>query len=214
MNPELADMRVNYAMKSLELTDVSSNPIVQFNTWFEEAKQSKVKEANAMILSTADDKGQPDARTVLLKDIKDDCFIFFTNYLSKKGEDITSNDKCALTFLWLDLERQVRIKGLCTKVSPDISENYFKSRPRESQLGAWSSPQSQIIKDRNELESKFDENIAKFEDFETLPLPDFWGGYQVQPFSLEFWQGRPNRMHDRLIYTLAAGEWKINRLAP
>lgn len=214
MNRELADMRVNYAMKSLDIEDIDENPIKQFQNWFEEAKLSQIKEPNAMILSTVDINLQPDARTVLLKGIENNTFVFYTNYSSAKGNQLENSQLCALTFLWLELERQVRIKGTCCKVSQEITDSYFQSRPRESQIGAWSSPQSQKITSRKELEDIFATNVEKFKNTEVIPTPNFWGGYCVIPREIEFWQGRPNRLHDRLKYQRVGETWEIVRLAP
>jgi pyridoxamine 5'-phosphate oxidase len=214
MNRDLADMRVNYQLQSLDIEDVKSDPLDQFIIWFDQARNADLKEPNAMILSTVDQNNQPDARTVLLKDIIDGQFVFYSNYESKKGQDLTANEKCALTFLWLDLERQVRIKGNCTKLDKEISTKYFQSRPRESQLGAWSSPQSQQISNRNILESKYAELEQKFKNLVKLPIPEFWGGYIVDPFEIEFWQGRSSRLHDRIFYKKQGKGWEITRLAP
>jgi pyridoxamine 5'-phosphate oxidase len=214
MNRALADMRVNYAMKALDVVEVDPNPLVQFENWFEEAKQAQIKEPNAMILATIDIDHCPDSRTVLLKGIENDGFVFYTNYHSTKGNQLDSNNYCSITFLWLDLERQVRIKGKCEKVDQKTTDAYFQSRPRESQIGAWTSPQSKIIPSRQALEDLFAANMEKFKNVEVIPTPNFWGGYCVIPKEIEFWQGRPNRLHDRLKYQLTEEGWDIVRLAP
>ncbi|HMP28452.1 MAG TPA: pyridoxamine 5'-phosphate oxidase [Saprospiraceae bacterium] len=214
MNRELADMRVNYAMKALDIVDVDPNPIVQFQIWFDEAKQAQIKEPNAMILATVDADNAPDTRTVLLKGIENNGFVFYTNYHSTKGTQLKNNDQCALTFLWLDLERQIRIKGNCNKVEQAVTDAYFQSRPRDSQIGAWTSPQSKVISSRKELEDLFIANVEKFKDIAVIPTPNFWGGYCVIPKEIEFWQGRPNRLHDRLKYQRVGDSWEIVRLAP
>lgn len=211
---ELANMRVNYAMKSLDVTDVEPDPLIQFQKWFGEAVEAGVKEPNAMILSTVDENNGADARVMLLKGVERGGFVFYTNYESNKGQQLLLNKQCAITFLWLELERQVRIKGICNKVDQSITEQYFQTRPRESQLGAWTSPQSKIVSSRQELEDKYAENIQKFKEKETIPTPNFWGGFCVVPKEIEFWQGRPGRLHDRVKYILNSENWQIVRLAP
>lgn len=211
---ELANMRVNYALKSLDVKDVDTDPLIQFRNWFAEAVAGGVKEPNAMILSTVDENNGADARVILLKGVENGGFVFYTNYESNKGQQLLNNNQCAMTFLWLELERQVRIKGICSKVSQSTTEEYFQTRPRESQIGAWTSPQSKIVSSRTELEDKYAENFQKFKDKETIPTPNFWGGFCVIPKEIEFWQGRPGRLHDRIKYSLNGENWQIVRLAP
>jgi pyridoxamine 5'-phosphate oxidase len=214
MNRDLADLRVNYSMAGLLEEDMLSNPFDQFTKWFVQAKEAKILEPNAMILSTVGDDGLPDSRTVLLKDLTDRSLIFYTNYSSIKAQQIDGHLHCALLFLWLDLERQVRIKGRVAKIDKEQSFLYFKSRPRESQIGAWTSPQSSVISSRDEIEQLFKDNLRRFENVEEIPLPEFWGGYEVIPTEIEFWQGRPNRLHDRIKYNKDKESWTMSRLAP
>lgn len=199
-------------MKGLQESDLDSNPLKQFEKWFEEVLASGLEEPNAMVLSTVNE-GKPSARIVLLKDL-DSGFKFFTNYGSKKGQEMEENPQVALTFFWKELERQVRIEGLVEKVSADESDEYFKSRPRGSQIGAWVSHQSAAIASREVLEATNAELEARFEGKE-IQRPDHWGGYRVIPTYIEFWQGRPSRLHDRLAYTKKEdNSWKIERLSP
>lgn len=214
MNRDIADMRINYTKGFLMEDSVVSDPILQFRSWFEEATNSEVLEANAMIIATVDENNVPSARTVLLKEIDPEGFLFYTNYNSDKAKEISGNPNVSLVFLWKEIERQVRITGVVEKISPDRSEQYFHKRPKGSQIGAWVSPQSSIIDSRDVLEERQKEIESKYKDEAQLPLPDFWGGYIVRPTAIEFWQGRPSRLHDRLRYKLVDGEWKIERLAP
>lgn len=214
MNRDMKEMREDYLQGTLDIEIMGDHPLEQFNLWFDQAKESQEKEPNAMILSTISQDGYPDTRTVLLKEIIDGQMVFYTNYKSAKGQQLANNPKCHLLFLWLNLERQVRIKGTATKLSKDKSFDYFKSRPRGSKIGAWSSPQSDIIDNRNLLEQKVKETEQKFEGIKDIPLPDFWGGYAVQLTEVEFWQGRSSRLHDRIRYRLVDGNWKVERLAP
>ena len=211
---KISDMRENYQRGFLLEENVNNDPIIQFQEWFEEARSSGVLEANAMILSTVNEDAIPSSRTVLLKEIEKDGFVFYTNYASDKGKDVEKNPNVSLLFLWKALERQVRISGKVYKTSKEQSENYFHIRPKGSQIGAWTSPQSEVISDRKILEERKTNLEDKYRDVEKLPLPDFWGGYKVVPQKIEFWQGRPNRLHDRLRYTKIAENWKIERLAP
>jgi pyridoxamine 5'-phosphate oxidase len=192
---------------------VDKNPIVQFNKWYKNILESDLNEPTAMMLSTADNKRNPSARIVLLKEFDDNGFVFYTNYESRKGKDLSENPKAALTFFCDKHRRQIRIEGRIEKVSRETSKEYFASRPRESQVGAWVSEQSSIIPNRELLENKFNELIEKFGN-EEIPLPDFWGGYRVIADYFEFWQGRENRLHDRICYKKENDEWKIFRLAP
>lgn len=209
----LADIRKQYNLKTLERPDLASDPLMQFEAWFSDALAAEILEPNAMVLATADADGKPSARVVLLKGVQDGGFVFYSNYHSRKGQDIAANPHAALVFNWLDLERQVRIEGSVQKVPQEVSKGYFHSRPRGSQLGAWVSKQSQVISGREVL----DERLAKLEQRypDAVPLPDFWGGYLVLPQRIEFWQGRNNRLHDRFVYDLQAdGAWVLERLSP
>jgi len=213
INNNISNPRNTYSLKELSEESVSSNPIEQFTIWMNEAIESKLLEPNAMILATASKKGIPSARTVLLKGFDEKGFVFYTNYKSSKARDLDENPNAALLFLWAELERQIRISGKVVQVSREVSEHYFHSRPREHQLGTWASWQSRVLENRNELEKRFEEMKKRFEDKE-IPLPPFWGGYQVIPQRIEFWQGRESRLHDRICYTLIDGKWKIERLSP
>jgi pyridoxamine 5'-phosphate oxidase len=188
--------------------------MLQFEKWLQEALQAKVMEPNAMNLATVNSEGRPSARIVLLKGIENQQFTFFTNYQSLKGRELEDNPACALTFFWPELERQVRIEGTAQRVSPDVSEAYFQSRPRTSQIGAWSSPQSSIIDNRKILEERVKQIEQKFSGKDVLPRPHQWGGYAVSPLLIEFWQGRASRLHDRLQFMKEDSVWKIFRLAP
>ncbi|AKQ45522.1 hypothetical protein TH63_07470 [Rufibacter radiotolerans] len=211
----LADIRINYSLKELTVEAVSSDPFKQFGTWMQEALTAKVEEPTAFTLSTADAQGKPTARIVLLKALGPEGFVFYTNYESRKGQQLLENPYAALTFFWPSLERQVRIEGNVERVPAEASDSYFHSRPRGSQLGAWSSPQSQPIEDRSVLENLAKEYEAKFSDLDVMPRPPHWGGYLVKPQKIEFWQGRQNRLHDRLLYELQPdGTWHLQRLAP
>lgn len=210
----LENLREDYRSSTLLEANLAAHPIQQFNQWFKEALDAKIQEPNAMLLATVSNKLQPSIRTVLLKGLDDNGFIFYTNYDSQKGQDIAKNAQVSLAFLWLDLQRQVRIEGIAEKMSPTASEQYFQSRPKGSQIGAWSSPQSQVIADRSILENNVLELEAKYADTERLPCPPHWGGYIVRPTKIEFWQGRSSRLHDRILYTLEGNDWKIERLAP
>ncbi|MFM7851188.1 MAG: pyridoxamine 5'-phosphate oxidase [Flammeovirgaceae bacterium] len=211
---ELADIRKEYSLKSLDNKGVLDNPVRQFETWMQEAIVAKVNEPNAMTLATVTADGRPSARVVLLKGIEDDKFVFYTNLQSQKGRELDANPACAVTFFWPELERQVRIEGLATRVTDAVAEKYFQSRPRASQVGAWTSPQSSIIKDRGILDQRVLEVENRFSGEQLLPKPKQWGGYQISATEIEFWQGRPSRLHDRIVYYLVDGAWNIHRLAP
>ncbi|MFK7774581.1 MAG: pyridoxamine 5'-phosphate oxidase [Saprospiraceae bacterium] len=212
---KLAHLREDYSKKELDISDVLDNPINQFETWIKEALKSEVPEPNAMTLSTVSSDGIPSARVVLLKDLDKNGFTFFTNYKSQKGKEIAKNKNVALTFVWLELERQVRIEGVVKKVSRKVSKKYFQSRPKKSQMGAWVSSQSKVIKNRSVLEKSMKDLEKRFKEEEVLPCPPHWGGYLVQPVIIEFWQGRRSRLHDRIRYKLSKkGKWKMERLAP
>ena len=213
-NQTIAALREDYRAKTLEITAIHANPIQQFREWFQEALDSQIKEANAMTIATVDAEGKPAARIVLLKGFDENGFIFYTNYESRKGQELATNPNIAVVFLWKDLERQIRIEGIAEKVAPSVSLNYFQSRPKGSQIGAWASPQSQVIPDRSILEQNVIDLKEKYKDVDNLPIPSHWGGYQIKPTMIEFWQGRSSRLHDRICYTLEGKEWKIERLAP
>ncbi|HEY4327138.1 MAG TPA: pyridoxamine 5'-phosphate oxidase [Mucilaginibacter sp.] len=215
MNQEdLQNLRADYSAASLSESSTKADPIKQFEVWFNDAKEANVPEFNAMTLATATTDGRPSARIVLLKGFYENGFIFYTNYLSRKGREINKNPNAALTFFWPEMERQVRIEGTIEKVSKGESEKYFHSRPQNSQVGALASPQSQEIPDRKTLEDKWNELAAEYEGKE-VPKPSFWGGYILKPRMIEFWQGRPNRLHDRIVYKKVDNKnWKKSRLAP
>ncbi len=212
-NLSLADLRENYAMGGLVESDLDADPFAQFEKWFAEARASGLKEPNAMTLATATPDGRPSARIVLLKGVDQGGFVFFTNYESQKGRELNENPAAALTFFWPELERQVRITGRAEKVSREESDAYFHSRPQGSQVGAWASHQSETISDREYLATRVAKLEAEYAG-KPIPLPPFWGGYRVVPESIEFWQGRPSRLHDRLLYKRQDGGWTINRLSP
>lgn len=211
---ELQNLRQDYSAASLSETTINNNPIKQFDIWFNEALEAKIHEPNAMTLATATTDGRPSARIVLLKGFDINGFAFYTNYLSRKGKEITKNPLGAITFYWGELERQVRIEGNIEKLSKEQSEKYFHSRPKLSQLSALASPQSQEITDRGILETKMSQLEAEYTDKE-VPKPSFWGGYILKPRLIEFWQGRSSRLHDRIIYKKIDNKnWKKARLAP
>jgi len=210
----IADIRKDYSKSSLDITSVDKNPITQFIRWFDEARSSEVPEPNALTLSTVGKDGRPSGRIVLLKGVEDGKFLFYTNYQSAKGKELEMNPGCALTFFWPELERQVRIEGIALRVDNTASEKYFQSRPRESQIGAWASPQSAVIADRKILDERVKEIQKKFEGVDKLPKPNQWGGYAVEPNEIEFWQGRPNRLHDRIVFYKVNEQWNLHRLAP
>ena len=211
---QLADLRKEYTKASLDVSNVSVNPIEQFNKWFQEAMQAEVPEPNAMILSTVNADGRPSARVMLLKGVENDKFVFFTNYQSDKGKALDNNPACALTFFWPQLERQIRIEGVVTRIDEKRSESYFQSRPRLSQIGAWASPQSTILTGREILEERFRQMETKFAGVDVLPKPKQWGGFEVEPLRIEFWQGRASRLHDRIVFTFVDNAWRIDRLSP
>jgi len=214
MREDIAALRKEYTQAELDEGSVSKNPFVQFEKWFEEAKNSEILEPNAMVLATADANGQPFQRTVLLKTYNQDGFVFYTNYESRKSQQIIGNPRVSLNFPWYSLERQVTITGTAQKVSSKESLTYFLTRPRGSQLGAWVSNQSEVISSRSILEMKLAEMTNKFKEGK-IPLPDHWGGYRVIPDSIEFWQGRPNRLHDRILFEWNENDdWNIKRLSP
>ncbi|WP_159520565.1 pyridoxamine 5'-phosphate oxidase [Sunxiuqinia indica] len=209
----LRDIRNNYQKYTLEESTIPETPIHLFKLWLDEAIHNKVNEPTAMVLATTVND-EPDTRIVLLKEVSNDQFLFYTNYKSTKAKQIAENNHVAINFFWAELERQVRIKGIISKTDDNLSEDYFNSRPRDSQLGAWTSAQSEIIKSRDELEQKFRDTTAQFEGL-SIPKPPNWGGYQVNPTEIEFWQGRPGRLHDRIrYYKIDSNQWEYKRLSP
>ena len=217
MIQNIADLREDYRLKSLDFADVTAHPFSQFETWFQEALAAKILEPNAMVLATVAD-GKPSARVVLLKGLTTEGFVFFTNYTSRKGVELAENPNAALCFNWLDLQRQIRIEGVVEKISEVESDAYFKSRPFASRMGAWASPQSQIVPNRAILEENLLEFTKKYGNTEgslEVPRPPHWGGYILLPTLIEFWQGRRSRLHDRIRYQkMENGTWEIARVAP
>jgi pyridoxamine 5'-phosphate oxidase len=208
----LNEMRQDYLNAALSELDVDANPLTQFARWFDEAQAAQVPEPNAMTLATVNKQGQPSARTVLIKEARTDGFVWFTNYDSRKGHDLEVNPKAALLFFWQALERQVRVEGVVERISEADSDAYYHSRPVNSRLGAWSSPQSEVIENRSILEARLAEFKVQFGD--EPPRPPNWGGYILKPTYFEFWQGRASRLHDRIAYCLENGAWRVVRLAP
>jgi len=225
MSNEIADIRKDYKLASLEESDVAANPIDQFTRWWNEAVASQIDEVNAMTLATVNAAGVPAARIVLLKGYNPNGFIFFTNYESDIGKNLAQNPNAAIVFFWKELERQIRIEGTVQKVSAEESDRYFNSRPASSRIGAWASPQSAVIENRLVIEQNVERYSSIFAN-DSIERPDHWGGYIVKPRSIEFWQGRSSRLHDRIRYTIEASaynaatdtrsdaNWKIERLAP
>ncbi|QKZ12925.1 pyridoxamine 5'-phosphate oxidase [Spirosoma sp. KUDC1026] len=213
MSSTISDLRKEYTLKGLDAVDVSESPIIQFRRWFDAALAAGIPEPNAMHVSTVTPDGRPDGRIVLLKAVSDAGFVFFTNYESRKGQELAAHPFAALTFFYQPLEQQIRVEGRVEKVSAEESTDYFHSRPRGSQIGAWVSNQSHPIDSRDVLEIRQQELETQFADQE-IPRPEHWGGYRVVPDTIEFWQGRPSRLHDRIRYRLENGTWLIERLAP
>jgi pyridoxamine 5'-phosphate oxidase len=211
---DLAAMRQNYKRHAFSENDAATDPFAQFETWFQEAINAGLHEPNAMTLATASADGHPSARIVLLKGFDNHGLVFFTNYESRKGLQLADNPHAALLFFWPELERQVRIEGRVEKIEEEASRAYFQSRPKSSQIGAWASPQSRVIKGRATLEQQVESLAAQYERVEKLPLPAFWGGYRLRPGLFEFWQGRESRLHDRIQYIPDEKGWKKERLAP
>ena len=210
---EIAAMRQDYTIGELLESSASPEPWELFSSWFESARNTKILEPNAMILSTVTQDGQPTSRVVLLKDFDQSGLVFFTNYLSQKGEQLAHNPRASILFWWESLQRQIRIEGVVVKISEEESDTYFQSRPYGSRLGAWVSEQSQLIVDRTVLEKRQIEFEEKFAEG-NVPRPDHWGGYRLTPNKFEFWQGRSNRLHDRLLYQMQQDAWTRARLAP
>lgn len=200
-------------MRSLSEHEVSTDPFIQFTQWWDEAVQSEILEVNAMTLSTIKPDGRPSARIVLLKGFDQQGFVFYTNYESDKGKQLQQNPYASLVFFWKELERQVRIEGCCTRTSEKESSDYFRSRPLGSRLGAWSSPQSRVIPNRELLQQNLEELTARYPG-DDIPRPPHWGGFRLVPDRIEFWQGRSNRLHDRILYEKSEASWRISRLAP
>ena len=209
----ISEIRRDYKLKTLDESSVVSDAIQQFEQWWKEAVDSKIDEVNAMTLATSDANAVPSARIVLLKGFSKEGFVFYSNYLSHKGQQLKDNPIACLVFFWKELERQVRISGAVEKVSEQESDDYFKSRPAASKAGAWASPQSSVIESRKSLENNFFKVQEQYPD-NNIPRPAYWGGYIVKPINIEFWQGRASRLHDRLMYTKKEAGWIIERLAP
>lgn len=210
---DVFELRRDFTLKTLEEKDMDENPIAQFEKWFKDALQSHSVEPNAMVLSTATKEGKPSSRVVLLKEVRDSGFVFFTNYESYKSIQIHSNPYCALNFVWHELERQVRIEGAILRILPEESDKYFESRPEKSKLGAWASPQSKVIPNRDYLEGLMLDFTTQFRG-KKIKRPANWGGFLVVPYMVEFWQGRSNRLHDRIRYKIVNNTWIMERLAP
>lgn len=210
---DLAALRAEYANIGLDVSDLAADPYLMFQRWLGEALAAGLHEPNAMVLSTTGADGRPSSRMVLLKGMDERGFVLFTNQGSRKGQDLADDPRCALLFPWHPLERQVRIEGTAHVLEREVVEAYHRTRPRAAQLGAWASMQSQPVASRDELAAAYDEMTARFEGRD-VPVPDHWGGYRVEPESVEFWQGRPGRMHDRLVYERDGEGWRIQRLAP
>jgi pyridoxamine 5'-phosphate oxidase len=213
MPSAISDLRNEYTLNGLDQADVSVDPFTQFRQWFDAALQAGVPEPNAMHVSTVTGDGRPDGRIVLLKDVSEAGFVFYTNYESRKGRELADRPFASLTFFYPELERQIRIEGQVEKVSAEESDAYFGSRPRGSQIGAWVSHQSEVIANRDMLETR-QRNLETQFDGRPVPRPPYWGGFRVIPNALEFWQGRPSRLHDRIRYRLENGNWLIERLSP
>lgn len=211
---DYATIRKEYSNAELDETMLAPHPIVQFEMWFKQAVEASVPEPNAMHLGTVSADGRPSLRVVLLKGIENSTFIFYTNTRSKKAKELAGNNACAATFYWPELARQIRIEGNISLVSEYAAEQYFNSRPRNAQISAWASPQSEVISGRPELKRRIDKVMFQFRNCAELPKPPDWGGYAIEPVAIEFWQGRQSRLHDRIQYTLVSNSWTVERLAP
>lgn len=211
---DYATIRREYANGALDEDVLATDPVVQFEIWFKQALSASVMEPNAMHLATVGKDGRPSLRVVLLKGVEQNRFVFYTNLKSKKAEQIATNNVCAATFYWAELARQVRIEGEIFPLDDENSGQYFRSRPRDAQVSAWASQQSKVVKTRTELEQHVKQIQSEYEKYPVLPKPPFWGGYVIDPVAIEFWQGRQNRLHDRIQYTRINGSWAIDRLAP
>ena len=216
--PDLAALRREYGDHGLDVPDLEPDPIAMFRRWFDDTVAARLHEPNAMVVSTVSADGRPSSRMVLLKGVDERGFVFFTNYESRKAAEIAANPHVSLLFPWHDLQRQVRVEGAASKVSAEESEAYFASRPRESQLGAWASPQSRVVASRSALDERYGGVLAQFAELDEVPVPPHWGGFRVAPYAVEFWQGRKGRMHDRLVYRRVEDDphapWTVDRLAP
>ncbi len=213
MQPEISNLRQTYHLGSLRREQLDEDPFRQFGIWFSQAHEAGIAEPNAMVLSTSTPQGLPSSRVVLLKDVNDQGFSFYTNFKSRKGNEIDTNPHVSLLFLWLPLERQVRIEGVTHRISDAEADAYFRSRPEGSRLGAWASEQSSIIPGREVLDKRLNHFRQTWPDG-NIPRPEHWGGYRVVPQRFEFWQGRDNRLHDRFLYSRNEGNWQVDRLAP
>ena len=211
---DISSLRKEYKRGDLIESSIPQHPLHLFAEWFTQAGPMGSPEPNAMILSTVSQDGKPSSRTVLLKGIEADAFVFFTNYESRKAQEIEQNPSVSLLFLWLEAERQIRVEGIASRIPSEDSKAYFKTRPRESQLGAWASRQSAVIANREALEAQFKEMEERFKDQDEIPMPEFWGGYAIAPSSIEFWQGRIGRLHDRIVYEKQGDVWIQYRLNP
>ncbi|MGH3148365.1 MAG: pyridoxamine 5'-phosphate oxidase [Rubrobacter sp.] len=214
MARDISALREEYTRAGLVEADLAPDPAGQFRRWFDEALSADLHEPNAMILATANPRGRPSARVVLLKGFDERGFVFYTNYEGRKGWELEENPHCSLLFYWGELQRQVRIEGTATRASADESDAYYLTRPRGSRLGAWASAQSRQVESRKALEDRLRELEAEYEGQDEVPRPPFWGGYRVEPETFEFWQGRENRLHDRLVYRRAPNGWDVVRLQP
>ncbi len=214
----LARLRREYGDRGLDLADLADDPVGMFRAWLDETVASGLHEPNAMVVTSVSAAGRPSSRMVLLKGLDERGFVFYTNLESRKAREIEANPHVSLLFPWQDLQRQVRVEGTASPVSAEENEAYFASRPRESQLGAWASPQSRVVASRSALDERYGGVLAQFAELDAVPLPPFWGGLRVEPETVEFWQGRKGRMHDRLVYRRAADDpsapWTVDRLAP
>ncbi len=215
---DLGALRREYGNRGLDVPDLADDPVTMFRRWLHDTVASGMHEPNAMVVATVSAEGRPSARMVLLKGVDARGFVFYTNYDSRKAHDIDANPAVSLLFPWQELQRQVRVEGTASRVSQEDSEAYFASRPRESQLGAWASPQSRVVASRSALDERYGGVLAQFADVDDVPLPPHWGGFRVEPELVEFWQGRKGRMHDRLVYRRAEADahapWTVDRLAP